>query len=107
MGSVGSSSIGGISVQIRGRNRQYFIDDNNTLRDVQSGQVFPTSENNARQLIQQLQSQGNATVISRAEMNTIRQNRQTERSNRPDYELGNVFNERGRGKTVYRPRRRK
>lgn len=108
MGSVGRTpSVGGIAISVRNKLRNYFIDANNTLRDVQSGQVFPGSENRASELVKQLQERGSGTVISKSEMDNIRKNRQEERANRPDYELGNVFNERGRGKTVYRPRRQR
>ena len=37
----------------------------------------------------------------------IRKKRLEDRANTPDYEMGNPFNERGRAKRIYRPRRQR
>lgn len=48
----------------------------------------------------------NAQFLSKADVNKLRKQYLEDRANTPDYETGNPFGERGRGKTVYRPRKR-
>lgn len=103
-GSSGASmTVGsGISVNIRGRQRTYWLAAGGKLRDLQTAQALP---GNGREIARKLIANG-GTVLTKSQVEKMRKERQEERANTPDYELGNPFNERGRKKRVYRERRR-
>lgn len=59
-----------------------------------------------RELIKKMMQSG-GTPLSKKQVEEQRKARAEYYQNKPDYELGNPFRERGLGKTVYRPRRRR
>ena len=50
---------------------------------------------------------GKGSFLTKSEVENIRKKRLEDRANTPDYEMGNPFNERGRAKRIYRPRRQR
>lgn len=111
-GGGGSANIGktgtGVAIELNGKTRYYRITEANSLLEI-SGRSSPlnTGRLSAKEFVKKMIDSGKGTYISKAEVKRRVEEKWGERKNRPDYELGNPFGERGRKKTVYRPRRRR
>lgn len=108
MGGRGASGRGlktgqGISMKLNGRQQTFWLDVSGKLRNLVTTKTIPGGKEAAQKLIQS----GKATVLSKEQVENMRAARFEERKNRPDYETGNPFHERGKKKLVYRPRRRR
>lgn len=92
----------GVTVNIRGKEKTYFL-RNGKLQDSQTLQFVPGDGTNTLKKI--VNSGGKA--LSAKQVRRMSKSRAEERARTPDYELGNPFGERGKKKSVYRPRRQK
>ena len=102
-GKIGTTGTG-VSLVRNGKTSNYYITSDGSLRDIVSGNKI-NRELSGKETVERMIATGSATFLSKSQVNDIRQRRFEERASRPDYELGNPFNERGRSKRVYRPRR--
>lgn len=107
----GAAKVGQIGSGIQytfsnGKTKTYYITADGSLRDIVSGEKANRDFTGAETAKRMIES-GNGTYLSKSQINELRNNRLEDRKNTPDYETGNPFGERGRGKTVYRPRRNK
>lgn len=111
MGGRGSNGIRikqgeGIALTLQGKRQIYWLDVGDKLRNLVSTQ---TLQGNGKDVARKLIENGNATKLTKTEVETLREKRREERTNRPDYELGNAFHEPGWGakrrKSTYRYKR--
>lgn len=72
-----------------------------------AAQTIPTGNLTNAQMAQKMIDGGSAEFLSASKVDEISKKRAEERANRPDYEMGNPFGERGRSKSIYRPRRQR
>lgn len=92
----------GVTVNIGRKQKTYFL-RNGKLQDSQTLQFVPGDGKTV--LDKFVQSGGHP--LSKDQVKRITAKRTEERLKVPDYELGNPFNERGKKKLVYRPRKSK
>ncbi len=92
----------GVTVNIRGKQKTYFF-RNGKLQDSQTLQFV---QGDGKAVLNKLVQSG-GRPLSKDQVKKIMTKRAEERSKVPDYELGNPFNERGKKKLVYRPRKSK
>lgn len=95
MGGRGASSgagnkIGGLSITLNGKQRNYFIDASGTLRDISSAEILGgrTQVGKAESTINNFVSQGKGTALTRTEVAKLKEERLERIANTPDYELG-------------------
>lgn len=103
IGTSGIKNGQGIQMAICGKNRNFWLDSGGKLRDLERTTALP---GDGKSLSKKLIKQG-ALILSKNQVEAIRQKRIDDRANTPDYETGNPFCERGKGKLVYRPGRQK
>jgi hypothetical protein len=96
------SNAGGVRTIINGRETVYAV-RNGRLQNLQSLQFVQTKQS-AQTAMKNMVERG-ATLLSKNEIKKITSSKAKARKNRPDYELGNPFRERGKGKTVWRQKR--
>lgn len=92
----------GVTVNIRGKQKTYFL-RNGKLQDIQTLQFV---QGDGKYVLTKLVQSG-GKPLSKNQVQKITAKRTEERAKVPDYELGNPFNERGKKKLVYRPRKSK
>lgn len=92
----------GVTVNIRGKQKTYFL-RNGKLQDIQTLQFV---HGDGKYFLTKLVQSG-GKPLSKNQVQKITAKRTEERAKVPDYELGNPFNERGKKKLVYRPRKSK
>lgn len=104
MGGRGSSggSYFGVTINIGGKQKSYFL-RNGRLQDSQTLKFMP---GNGEALLKKLVQNGGNPLLKK-QISEMMKKRAEEREKVPDYETGNPFGERGKGKLVYRPRRRR
>lgn len=103
MGGRGASSgiaVAGVTVSIRGKQETYYL-RNGKLQNSHTLRFMPGDGKTA--LNKLVQSGGKPLTAKQVQRMTA--NRAEDRARTPDYETGNPFNERGKKKLVYRPRR--
>lgn len=108
-GKIGAGSIGEVGTGVKyispnGKTYNYFISPDGSLRDIVSGNKV-NKANSGKETAKRMIESGKATFLEKSQVNELKEKRFAERAERPDYELGNPFNERGRAKRVYRPRK--
>lgn len=103
MGGRGSAGgvYAGVTVNIGRKQKTYFL-RNGKLQDSQSLQFI---QGDGKSLLNKLVQSG-GKPLSKKQVGEIVAKSAENRANVPDYELGNPFNEKGKKKLVYRPRRR-
>lgn len=109
MGNASSRNIGtqGTGIAYKSANGKivnYFVASDG-LRRIDNAEKMPSRTLSPKEIAQKLIENGKATFLSKSQIDELRKKRQEERAKTPDYELGNPFGERGRGKRVYRPRK--
>lgn len=103
----GSSNVGkvgtGIQRKINGTIHNYFVSNTGLLVEI-GGKPVKVGKLSGSQIAKTLVETGNAQFLSKKQVDAIIEKRNNRKS--VDYETGNPFGERGKRKTVYRPRRR-
>lgn len=104
MGGRGGSggSYAGVSITRNGKTTTYIL-RNGQLQNAQTLSFMPNT--NKETLSKMISAGGKA--LTNKDVKAMQEQRNKERANTPDYELGNPFGERGKKKLVYRPRRGK
>lgn len=95
-------TVAGVRITTNGATKTYFF-RNGKLQNAETLQFIP---NSSKSTLDKLISAG-GTRLSKRQVSDIVKKRADDRAKTPDYELGNPFRERGKGKSIYRPRRRK
>lgn len=86
----------------------YWIDASGILRGIRNAMPFP-ADGDAKEIVTEIIESGKGTFLSAEDVQRLRSEYFEEVKNKPDYELGNPFNEPGWAakarKSVYRPRK--
>lgn len=89
---IGTPGIGiTFTGQTKLRDTTYYADNYGIYRGLQTGNQLKLSNQNISKLLKE----GKIELIPKSQMKAIRERRIEKRENRPDYELGNVFQEHG------------
>lgn len=104
--NIGTQGTGIAYKAANGRIVNYFVASDG-LRRIDNAEKMSSRNLSTKELTEMLIEKGKATFLSKSQIDELRKKRQEERAKTPDYELGNPFGERGRGKNIYRPRRAK
>ena len=102
-------TVGELNTGVRYTNSQgktaVYIVTTDGLRELKTAAKYGTGNYDVKQVAQKMIESGRGEFLSKSQVEELKQKRNKEWKEKPDYELGNPFNERGRGKRVYRPRK--
>lgn len=104
-GSIGAPGTG-VTVTLNKKTYNYYVSADGSLRDIVSGNKI-NKELSGEETVKRMIDSGKGSFLTKSEVDNIRKKRLEDRANTPDYEMGNPFNERGRAKRIYRPRRQR